>query len=132
MAPLTLELLGMWSTPSLPPPSGSLWPSVVASDRILYLKRTKQCTYAQLNAQSTGTVEYTDCLSTEGNTPHNECPRYGSKLSNGEVPVMLDLWGMRSTPSLLSLPGQLLPWVVALDRALFMGQKELNSVLVLN
>ena len=35
----------------------------------------------------------------------NECPGYDTKQSDGKVPVMLELWGMRSTPSLLSLQG---------------------------
>ena len=39
-----------------------------------------------------------------GNTPHNECPGYDTKQSGGETPVMLELWGMQSSPSLLSLP----------------------------
>ena len=39
---------------------------------------------------------------------------------------MIELWGMRSTPLLLSLPGLLWPGVVAHDRALFMSQIELN------
>ena len=39
-------------------------------------------------AQSAGAVEYIDCFS----------------ATDGEVPVMLELWGMRSTPSLPSLP----------------------------
>ena len=30
----------------------------------------------------------------------NECPGYDTKQSDGEIPVMLELWGMRSTPSL--------------------------------
>ena len=42
-------------------------------------------------AQSAGAIEYTDY----------------TKLSYGEVPVMLELWGMRSSPSLPSLPGPL-------------------------
>ena len=46
-------------------------------------------------AQSAGTVEY------------NECPGYDTRQSDGEVPVMLELWGMRSTPLLPSLPGSL-------------------------
>ena len=37
---------------------------------------------------------------------------------------MLELWGMRSAPSLPSLPSLLRPGVVALDRVLFMGQIE--------
>ena len=34
---------------------------------------------------------------------------------------MLELWGMRSTPLLPSIPGPLWPGVVAPDRVLFMG-----------
>ena len=45
---------------------------------------------------------------------------------------MLELWGMWSTPSLPSLPGPLLPGEVAPDRALSMGQIELNCELFLN
>ena len=45
--------------------------------------------------------------------PRNECPGYDTKQSDGEVPVMLELWGIRSTPSLPSLPGPFCPWVVA-------------------
>ena len=37
----------------------------------------------------------------------NECPRYDTKQSDGEVPVMLELWGMQSTHSLLFFPGPL-------------------------
>ena len=33
--------------------------------------------------------------------PTNECPAYDIKQSGGEVPVMLELWGMWNT---LSLP----------------------------
>ena len=71
-------------------------------------------------AQLTGAVEYTDCFSAEGYPP-NECPGYDTKQSDGEVPVMLDLWGMQSTLSLPSLPGPLWPGVVAPDKALSMG-----------
>ena len=61
-----------------------------------------------------GTVEYTDCFSAEGqDTPPNEYPGYDTKQSDGEVPVMMELWGMRSTPS---LPGTLSPGVVAPDK----------------
>ena len=72
-------------------------------------------------AQSAGAVEYTDCTSAEGKTPPKECPGYDTKQSDGEVPTVLELWGMRSTPSLPSLPGPLCPGVVAPDRALSMG-----------
>ena len=36
-------------------------------------------------------------------------------------------WGMRSTTSLPLLPGPLLPGVVAPDRSLSMGYKELTA-----
>ena len=62
-------------------------------------------------------VEYTDC----SKTPPNECPGYDTKQSDGEVPAMLELWGIRSTPSLSSLPGPLWPGVVAPDRTLSMS-----------
>ena len=64
--------------------------------------------------------------------PPNECPGYEIKQSHGEVPVILELWGMRSTPSLPSLLGLLWPRVVAPDRVLCIGQIELNCVLTLN
>ena len=40
----------------------------------------------------------------------NECPRYDSKKSYGEAPLILKLWGMLSTPSLPLLPGSLKNW----------------------
>ena len=60
----------------------------------------------------------------------NEGPEYDTKQSDGEVPVMLDVWG--SSPSLSSLPGSLWPRVIAPDRVLSMDQIELNYVLILN
>ena len=39
--------------------------------------------------------------------PPNECPGYDTKQSHGEVPVMLDLWGIWSIPSLPLLPDSL-------------------------
>ena len=45
-----------------------------------------------------------------------ECPGYDTKQSDAEVPVMLELWGMQSTPSLPSLLGPLWPRVVAPDK----------------
>ena len=56
-----------------------------------------------------------------GVRPPTECPGYDTKQSDGEVPAVLVLWGMRSTPSLPSLPGPLWPGVVAPDKALSMG-----------
>ena len=66
----------------------------------------------------------------KGIRPTNEYPGYDTKQSDGEAPVMLEPWGMRSTPSLQSLPGPLCPGVVAPDRAMYMGQKELNCILI--
>ena len=53
------------------------------------------------------------------------------KQSDDEASVILDLWGMWSTPSLPLLPDPLLPRVIAPDRVLSMGQIELNCVLML-
>ena len=76
-----------------------------------------------LLAQSAGTVEYIYCT----NCTPNECPVYDTKQSDGEVPVVLELWGMRSTPLLPLLPGPLLPGVVAPDKAQFMSWIELKA-----
>ena len=56
-----------------------------------------------------------------GIRPPPECPRYDTTQSGGEVPVMLELWGMWSTPSLALLPGPLRPGMVAPYRALSIG-----------
>ena len=61
-----------------------------------------------------------------------ECPVYDIKQSDGEVPVILGLWGMRSTHSLPLLPGLFWCRVVAPDRVLSMGKLELKCVLMLN
>ena len=66
-------------------------------------------------AESSGTVEYTDCISAEGQNFPKECPDYDTKQSNGEASVMLELWEMQSTSSLPLLPGPLWPVVVAHD-----------------
>ena len=62
----------------------------------------------------------------------DECPEYDTKQSDGEFPIMLKLWGIRSTSLLLSLPSPLWPRVVALGRILSIDQIELNCVLMLN
>ena len=56
-------------------------------------------------------------------------PGYDTTQSDGDVPVMLELWGMRNTPSLPLLPGPLWPRVVAPDRVLSMGYIELTAYL---
>ena len=45
---------------------------------------------------------------------------------------MLELWGMRSTPLLASLPSPPWPGVIIPDRVLSIDQIELNDVLMLN
>ena len=57
-----------------------------------------------------------------GNPPnHNGCSGYDTKCSDGEVPVMLELWGMRSTPLFPLVPDPLLPGMLSPNRALSMG-----------
>ena len=55
-----------------------------------------------------------------------------TKQSDGEVPVMLELLGVQSVPSLPSFTGPLCLGVVAPDRFLSIDQIELNSVLMQN
>ena len=52
-----------------------------------------------------GAVEYADCFSGEDQHFSNQCPAHDTKQSDGEVPVIRELWGMQSTPLLPSLPG---------------------------
>ena len=79
------------------------------------------------------TVEYINCTSAEEyNPPPNMCSGYDIKHSDSEVLVMQEIWGIRSTPLLLSLPGPLWFIVVAPDRVLCMGQIKLNCILMLN
>ena len=63
-----------------------------------------------------------------GNTLPPMSVRSGNetKQFDDEVSVMLELWGMQSTPSLRSLSGPLWPGVIAPDRVLSMGSIELN------
>ena len=75
----------------------------------------KNTYYLYIFAQSTGAAPLE-----MGKTLH-ECSAYDTKQSDGEVPVMLEFWGMWSTPSLPLLPGPLQPRMVAPDRALSMG-----------
>ena len=68
----------------------------------------------------------------KGKTLSNKCPGYNTKQSDGEVPIMLELWGMQSIPLLPSLPFPLWLRVVATDRVLSMRILEVNCVLMLN
>ena len=58
-------------------------------------------------AQSDGAAEYTNCISAEGEDSPKECSRYVTKQSDVEAPVMLEIWGIRSTHLLQSFPGPL-------------------------
>ena len=75
-------------------------------------------------------VEYADCISLQrGKNPNNkDCLGYDTKKSDGAVSVMLMFWGMRSIPSLSSLPGALWLRVVAPYRALSIGRIELFDI----
>ena len=64
---------------------------------------------------------------------------YYTKQSDGDVPVIMELWGIQSIPSMPSLRGPLWSGVLAPDssiwapdRVLSMGQIELSCVLLLN
>ena len=59
-----------------------------------------------------------------GLRPPNKCPGYDTKQSDGKVPIILELWGMRSNPLLPSLPGPLRPRVVASDKGHIYGSNR--------
>ena len=73
-----------------------------------------------MTAKLSGTVEYTNCIST-GKTTADECPRFDMKQSDDKAPF-LELWGMLSTPLLPLLPyplrlGEGTPeWVLSVDQ----------------
>ena len=81
-------------------------------------------------AQSVGAVEYRLLLCREVRPPPaHKCPGF-DKQSDGEIPIMLELWGMYSIPSLLLLPGPHCPRGVASDRVLTIVQIELNVLML--
>ena len=53
-----------------------------------------------LRSFSAGALEYIDCISAEDLDSSNECSKYDTKQSDGEVPVLPELWEMRNTPLL--------------------------------
>ena len=57
--------------------------------------------------QTAGAVEYTDFISAEEYDFPNKFPRYDTKQSDSEASVMLERWGMWSTPSLSFFSGPL-------------------------
>ena len=60
-----------------------------------------------------------DCITADELDSPNECPDYDIKQSDGEAPVMKELWGMQGAPLLPSLPGLLQS--EAFDMVLSMG-----------
>ena len=72
-------------------------------------------------AQLAGAAVYTDCSSVEAKDPHQT-------TALDMTLKYLELWGIGSIPSLPSLPGPLLPWVVTPDGVLSMSQNELLDI----
>ena len=70
-----------------------------------------------------GTVVYTDCISVEGYPLFNECSGYDIKPSDGEAPVMLEIWEIWSTLSLTLHLGPLWPKVVVPDSPIYGSNK---------
>ena len=84
------------------------------------------CGFTYSLAQLTGAVEYTHCISVEGQgTPPSKCPEYDIKPSDGE------LWEMWSTPSLSLLLGSLWPGMLVPVRVTSMGQIEIFNHLTM-
>ena len=54
--------------------------------------------------QSAGAVEYTNYIFAEGLDSPNKCPGYDTKQSDGEAPVMQELWEMRRFPFIAIAP----------------------------
>ena len=46
-------------------------------------------------AQSAGAAEYSDCFLAKGLDSPNKCLVFDTKHSDGEAPVMLELYGMK-------------------------------------
>ena len=77
-------------------------------------------------------LELNLCRRLRSPPPRNECLGYDTKQSDGEVPVIRDLWRKWSTPFLPLLRGSLWPGVVTPDRVFSMGQSVWHYVLMLN
>ena len=83
-----------------------------------------------MTAHSAGAGEYTNVSQQRGKPLPQRMSRYDTKQSDDDddVPIILELWGMRSIALLPSLPGPLYPGVVAPDRVLSMGQMKLFDI----
>ena len=78
-----------------------------------------------------GAVEYS-MASLQRVTQPNKSLEYDFKQSDGEIRVMLDLWGKRSTPSLPLAPSLLWPRVITSDRVMSKGKIKLKCVLLVH
>ena len=107
------------------------WDFEIQTDHIISARRP-ELIIINKNERPCRIVDHRIKLKECENSPPEDCHIYNTKQPDGEVPVMLELWGMRSTTSFSSLPGPLWPGVVAPDRVLSMGQIELNCELLLN
>ena len=80
--------------------------------------------------------EQTDPLSSrlglKNKTRPNECPGYDTKQSDGEVPVMLELWGNVEYPFISIAPGPFWPGMVAPDKGPIYELNRTNGILILN
>ena len=89
----------------------TLW-NIVIGQYHIYRKQMKKCFFSKMSFPVGWGCRIHRLLLCRGiRPPPNECPGYDTKQSDGEVPAMLELWGMRSTPSLSSLPRPLWPRV---------------------
>ena len=83
-------------------------------------------------AQSARTREYADWISVERQDPHLTSALDMTIKSDGEVQVIMELWGMQSKPSLSLLSDPLSLEMVEPQMVLSMSKIEVNSVLELN
>ena len=78
------------------------------TEKIILLRNELLCIIRRLGLSNAPT----DSLHTDKTSP-NEFPGYDIKLSDGVIPVMLELWEMRSILSLPLVPGLIWPAVVS-------------------
>ena len=67
-------------------PYEKVWKLIVCPSN-LFVVKTRTALLDWL-AQSAGAVKYTHCISVEGKALLNECPRYDTKQSDGQVSAM--------------------------------------------
>ena len=110
-----------WNTKNSLQPYTVMILSSQTSWALLVYENGKQLQIHQVYPVNWGCRIYQLHLCRAGKTTLYECPGYGTKWSDGEAPVILELWEMWSTPSLPCLPGPFWPRMAVPDRALSMG-----------